>query len=103
MDLLYSTPIPLGRLVRAISDADAGGDMSYQVTVTDVAARPTAVVSATTTWQEFPTLWRGLNEVGGAGPHPGGVFTGCRVFIVYCGGVPHGGGWGAVFVPCPLT
>jgi hypothetical protein len=31
--------------------------MSYQVTATDVVARPTAVVAATTTWQEFPTLW----------------------------------------------
>ena len=28
--------------------------MSYQVTVTNVLARPTAVVPATTTWQEFP-------------------------------------------------
>jgi hypothetical protein len=31
--------------------------MSYRVTVTDVAARPTAVVAAATTWQEFPSLW----------------------------------------------
>ena len=34
--------------------------MSYQVTATDVAARPTAVVSATTTWQGFSTLWKVL-------------------------------------------
>jgi hypothetical protein len=26
----------------------------------DVAARPTAVVAATTTWQEFPKLWNVL-------------------------------------------
>lgn len=34
--------------------------MNYQVTVTDVAARPTAVVAATTTWREFPALWKEL-------------------------------------------
>jgi hypothetical protein len=32
--------------------------MNYQVTVTDVAACPTAVVAAATTWQEFPALWK---------------------------------------------
>ncbi len=38
--------------------------MSYQVTVTNVVARPTAVVPATTTWQEFPVLWpKLLDEV----------------------------------------
>jgi hypothetical protein len=31
--------------------------MSYDVTVTDVPARPTAVVAATTSWREFPALW----------------------------------------------
>ena len=36
------------------------GQMSYLVTVTDVVARPTAVVAAATTWQEFPALWREL-------------------------------------------
>ena len=32
--------------------------MSYQVTVTDAGARPTAVVAAATTWPEFPALSR---------------------------------------------
>ena len=31
--------------------------MSHAVTVTRVAARPTAVVAATTSWAEFPGLW----------------------------------------------
>ena len=31
--------------------------MSYQVTTAEVAARPTAVVPAATTWQEFPAPW----------------------------------------------
>jgi effector-binding domain-containing protein len=30
------------------------------VTVVDAAARPTAVVAAATTWQEFPSLWAKL-------------------------------------------
>jgi effector-binding domain-containing protein len=30
------------------------------VQVVDAPARPTAVVRATTTWQEFPSLWRNL-------------------------------------------
>jgi hypothetical protein len=34
--------------------------MSHQVTVVAVAACPTAVVAATTTWQRFPTLWKEL-------------------------------------------
>jgi effector-binding domain-containing protein len=34
--------------------------MRYEVTVADAEARPTAVVAATTTWQEFPTLWSTL-------------------------------------------
>jgi len=31
--------------------------MDHEVTIVDVAARPTAVVPATTTWQEFPKMW----------------------------------------------
>jgi len=34
--------------------------VGYQVSVADVAARPTAVVRAATTWQEFPALWKEL-------------------------------------------
>src|SRR3954453_23984415 len=49
-------------------DGNAGEKMSYQVTVTDSVARPTAVVLATTTWQEFPVLWRKLSLVGGLWP-----------------------------------
>ena len=48
-----------GRRRRGHRIADLGwGDMTYEVTVEDVAARPTAVVAATTTWQEFPALWK---------------------------------------------
>jgi hypothetical protein len=34
------------------------------VTVANVQARPTAVVAATTTWQDFPTLWKELLDEG---------------------------------------
>jgi effector-binding domain-containing protein len=57
--------------------------MSYDVTATDVAARPTAVVAATTTWQEFPTLWRTLlDEVWGC-LRASGIERGCRNVMLY--------------------
>ena len=31
--------------------------MTYAVRVVDVAVRPTLVIAATTTWQQFPALW----------------------------------------------
>jgi effector-binding domain-containing protein len=38
-----------------------GADVTeYDVKLARVAARPTAVVAVTTTWEEYPTLWRGL-------------------------------------------
>jgi hypothetical protein len=65
-----------GRLLRERPDVDAGENMSYQVTMTDVEARPTAVVPATTTWQEFPTLWRELSDEVWACLHAGGIYRG---------------------------
>jgi len=71
----------MGRLLRERPDAETGGNMSYQVTMTDVEARPTAVVPATTTWQEFPTLWRELSDEVWACLHAGGISRGCRVIM----------------------
>ena len=34
--------------------------MSSEVRLVTTSARPTAVVAATTTWEEFPSLWRSL-------------------------------------------
>jgi hypothetical protein len=31
--------------------------MVYEVSFTEAESRPTAVVAATTTWQDFPSLW----------------------------------------------
>src|SRR5690242_3972841 len=39
-------------------DSGAGGTIRYQVAVNEGEARPTAVVPATTTWQQFSTQWR---------------------------------------------
>src|SRR5690349_11313477 len=73
---LRDVPLPLGCLVRALSITDAGGTMSYQVIVKEVEARPTAVVPATTTWQEFPTLWRELSAEVWACLNAGGISRG---------------------------
>ncbi|GEM_PF-224265 len=83
--------------------ADAGATMSYQVTVKNVAARPTAVVSATTTWQEFPTLWQELSAEVWACLRAGGISSGCRNIMLYWDDVPHVEVGAELLVPCPLT
>src|SRR6185437_14173546 len=102
-DLLYSVTIPWERCLRKRSDANEGGKMSYQVTVTDAVARPTAVVPATTTWQEFPTLWRKLLDEVWACLHAGGIDRGCRNVMLYWDTVPHVEVGVELLVPCPLT
>jgi effector-binding domain-containing protein len=77
--------------------------MSYQVTVTDVAARPTAVVPATTTWQEFPTLWKELLDDVWTCLHAGGVHRGCRNIMLYLDDVLNVEVGVELQVPCPLT
>jgi effector-binding domain-containing protein len=77
--------------------------MRYQVTVTDVVARPTAVVAATTTWQEFPTLWRGLLDEVWACLRAGGVDRGCRNVMLYRDDTPRVEIGVELSVPCPLT
>jgi effector-binding domain-containing protein len=77
--------------------------MSYQVTVSDGVARPTAVVPATTTWQEFPTLWRDLLGEVWTCLHAGGVDRGCRNVMLYWDDVPHVEVGVELRVPCPLT
>src|SRR5437870_13890053 len=77
--------------------------MSYQVTMTDVEARPTAVVPATTTWQEFPTLWRELGDEVWTCLHAGGISRGCRVIMLYWDDVPHVEVGVELLVSCALT
>lgn len=77
--------------------------MHYQVTVKNIVARATAVVPATTTWQEFPTLWRELLDEVWTCLHAGGVDRGCRNVMLYWDDVPHVEVGVELSVPCPLT
>ena len=77
--------------------------MSYEVAVKEVEARPTAVVPATTTWQEFPTLWRKLLDEVWACLNANGIYRGCRNIMLYKDDVPHIEIGVELLVPCPLT
>ena len=84
--------------------------MSYQVTGMDAAARPTAVVAATTTWREYPTLWGKLLDEVWTCLRANGIQRGCRNVMVYrdltgSDGVPQVAVEVGVELnqPCPLT
>jgi effector-binding domain-containing protein len=77
--------------------------MRYEVTVVEVEARPTAVVAATTTWQEFPTLWRELSGEVWACLRAGGIQRGCRNVTLYLDAVPHVEVGVELTQPCQLT
>ena len=76
--------------------------MTYEVTVMDVAARPTAVVPATTTWQAFPTLWQSLLDEVWACLRAGGVERGCPNVMLYLDDTPRVEVGVELRVPCPL-
>jgi effector-binding domain-containing protein len=77
--------------------------MPYEVTVTQAAARPTAVVAAATTWPEFPALWMGLLDEVWACLRAGGVSRGCPNVMLYLDDVPHVEIGVELRQPCPLT
>ena len=77
--------------------------MTYEVTLRDVEARPTAVVAATTTWEEFPRLWgRLLGEVWDC-LHAAGIYRGCPNVMLYRDDVPHVEVGVELKQPCALT
>src|SRR5215813_3105217 len=77
--------------------------MRYEVTITDAVARRTAVVAATTTWQEFPALWgQLLGEVWDC-LHAGGIYRGCRNIMLYWDDVPNVEVGVVLDQPCQLT
>src|SRR6478752_9883604 len=76
---------------------------SHSVIVADVVSRPTAVVAATTTWQEYPTLWKELLDEVWACLHAGGISRGCRNVMLYRDDVPHVEVGVELLQPCPLT
>lgn len=77
--------------------------MGYQVTVVRAAARPTAVVAATTTWPEFRTLWSVLLDEVWACLRAGGVQRGCRNVMLYLDDRPRVEVGVELTVPCELT
>jgi effector-binding domain-containing protein len=61
----------------------------HEVAVLPQQPRPTAVVRATTTWQDFPGLWKGmLDEVWGV-VTAAGLGRGCRNVMLYRDDVPN--------------
>jgi effector-binding domain-containing protein len=57
--------------------------MAHEVTLEEVAPRPTAVVPARTTWAEFPTLWPVLSGEVWACLRAAGIDRGCRNVMLY--------------------
>ncbi|HEX3715703.1 MAG TPA: GyrI-like domain-containing protein [Trebonia sp.] len=77
--------------------------MDYQVRVVETGPRPTAVVPAVTTWQEFPALWgQLLGEVWDC-LRAGGIDRGCRNIMLYLDGAPTVEVGVLLDRPCPLT
>ena len=69
----------------------------------ETGSRPTAVVAATTTWQDFPQLWgQLLGEVWDC-LHAGGIYRGCRNVMLYLDDVPNVEVGVLLDRPCPLT
>jgi len=77
--------------------------MSYEVTAKEAMARPTAVVAATTTWEEFPTLWGKLLDEVWTCLRANGITQGCRNIMFYRDGVPHVEVGVELAQPCELT
>ncbi|MEP6562268.1 MAG: GyrI-like domain-containing protein [Nakamurella sp.] len=77
--------------------------MGFDVTVHDLVARPTAVITAATTWEEFPALWFGLSNEVWACLRAGGIRSGCRNVVVYLDDIPHVEVGVQLDQPCPLT
>ena len=77
--------------------------MRYEVKEMEVAARPTAVVAATTTWQDFPMLWGQLSNEVWTCLHAGGIDHGCRNIMLYWDDTPRVEVGVELLVPCPLT
>jgi effector-binding domain-containing protein len=61
----------------------------HEVEFRNVTARPTLVVSATTSWQEFPKLWKVLLDEVWACLRAAGITSGCRNVMLYRDDVPH--------------
>jgi effector-binding domain-containing protein len=61
----------------------------YEVAVAEQVARPTAVVAATTSWREFPRLWKPLLDEVWTCIRACGIETGCPNIMLYRDDVPN--------------
>jgi effector-binding domain-containing protein len=77
--------------------------MSYEVRVIEVAARPTIVVKATTSWKRFPSVWKEMLDEVWTCLRAGGIDQGCRNIMLYLDDVPHVEVGVELLTPCPLT
>jgi effector-binding domain-containing protein len=77
--------------------------VSYEVRFAEVAARPTAVVAATTTWPEYPAVWRTLLDEVWPCLRAGGIERGCRNVMLYLNDIPQVEVGVELMQPCPLT
>jgi effector-binding domain-containing protein len=77
--------------------------MRHEVAVVDARARPTAVISATTTWQAFPGVWRELLDEVWACLRASGVVRGCPNVMLYRDEVPQVEVGVELRQPCPLS
>jgi effector-binding domain-containing protein len=63
--------------------------MAYEIAISQVEPLPTAVVPATTTWSEFPVVWRELLGEVWACLRAGGVQRGCPNVMLYLDDTPR--------------
>jgi effector-binding domain-containing protein len=77
--------------------------MDYQVSLAEIASRPTAVIAATTTWQDFPALWGQLLGEVWECLRAGGIYQGCRNTMLYLDNVPNVEVGVVLGQPCRLT
>ncbi len=77
--------------------------MTYAVVLTDVPARPTLVVPATTTWPAFPTLCTALLDDVWACLRVGGITGGRRNVMLYIDDTPRVEVGVESGQDCPLT
>ncbi|KAA2258611.1 GyrI-like domain-containing protein [Solihabitans fulvus] len=76
--------------------------MDHVVTLENAEARPTAVVPARTTWQDFPTQWKGMLDEVWACLNAAGISRGCRNVMLYLDDVPNVEIGVELTQPCPL-
>lgn len=77
--------------------------MGREVSLVQVESRRTAVIAATTTWLEFPTLWGPLLGQVWDCLHAGGIYRGCRNVMLYRDDVPNVEIGVLLDQPCPFV